>query len=564
MRETSRRKTGSFTMTAINQISGWTETQIHRWLDPLAMKGTAWAERNKTVFAILMLLQIAAYSYFYTSIVLTDHTLPQARIQPFPSNLTFLLGRWMSDLVIQALGGSGVQSFQMLCATTLQAVNGILLAEFIGLRRKREILCVAALLCMYPAFLDYYSFMGDMFSLVVGDSFAICGILVFGKNMALQARVGGAAFFFLLAIACHQPKIALVSFLAACSVLVPLVGEPRGTIGSLSPSRKAIRDGIAVIVAIAIAMIFCWLSAKVFISSEKLATYSVDHVNTPAEALQQIGVSHRRVFSRLTRNLPGLPGRLRYLPAIGVVGGVTVVLWQSWKKGMTTLVVAIGVVSLMPIAMRASHVVNFHSQENLGRMFFVSGYCLAFFIGCGFLMKGMRALSAVVGIVCFYFFAIHATQESNYAAYKMIYETSMIGRIVARAEEVLESPLQSKPKGLVVVGCYPRFQRNPYVKNPGIANYARTHVDLLSQEARQVELMNFYSGRNVFRQPTQDEASRAIESTKDKTPWPSSESIYLLEDTLVVFLERSRPVTSGKPANAPISPPSPAVPPTAP
>ena len=120
-------------------------------------------------------------------------------------------------------------------------------------------------------------------------------------------------------------------------------------------------------------MIFCWLSAKFFISSEKLATYSVDHVNTPAEALQQIGVSHRRVFSRLTRNLPGLPGRLLYLPAIGVVGGVTVVLWQSWKKGMTTLVVAIGVVSLMPIAMRASHVVNFHSQENLGRMFFVSG-----------------------------------------------------------------------------------------------------------------------------------------------------------------------------------------------
>ena len=406
--------------------------------------------------------------------------------------------------------------------------------------------------------------MGDMFSLVVGDSFAICGILVFGKNMALQARVGGAAFFFLLAIACHQPKIALVSFLAACSVLVPLVGEPRGTIGSLSPSRKAIRDGIAVIVAIAIAMIFCWLSAKFFVSSEKLATYSVDHVNTPAEALQQIGVSHRRVFSRLTRNLPGLPGRLRYLPAIGVVGGVTVVLWQSWKKGMATLVVAIGVVSLMPIAMRASHVVNFHSQENLGRMFFVSGYCLAFFIGCGFLMKGMRALSAVVGIVCFYFFFIHATQESNYAAFKMIYETNMIGRIVARAEEVLESPLQSKPKGLVVVGCYPRFQRNPYVRNPGIANYARTHVDLFSQEARQVGLMNFYSGRNDFRQPTQNEASRAIESTQDKAPWPSRESIYLLEDTLVVVLESKRPGAIAKFAPVPKSPEPLADPPPSP
>jgi len=218
----------------------------------------------------------------------------------------------------------------------------------------------------------------------------------------------------------------------------------------------------------------------------------------------------------------------------------------------------------MPVAMRASHVVNFHSAESLGRMFSVSGYCLAFFIGCGLLMKRMRAISAVVGIVCSYFFIIHATQESNYAAYKMIYETSMIGRIVARAEEVLESPVQSKPKGLVVVGCYPRFQRNPYVRNPGIANYARTHVDLFSQEARQVGLMNFYSGRNDFRQPTQNEASRAIESTQDKAPWPSRESIYLLEDTLVVVLESKRPGAIAKFAPVPKSPEPLADPPPSP
>ena len=64
-------------ITAIDQISKWTETSMQRWLAPRARDAAAWAERHKAVFSILMVLQIAAYSYFYTSIILTDHTIPE-------------------------------------------------------------------------------------------------------------------------------------------------------------------------------------------------------------------------------------------------------------------------------------------------------------------------------------------------------------------------------------------------------------------------------------------------------------------------------------------------------
>ena len=556
-------------MTAINQISGWTETQIHRWLDPLAMKGTAWAERNKAVFAILMLLQIAAYSYFYTSIILTNHTLPEVWLYPFPSWMTIALGRWMEDLTLQAQGGSGVQPFAMLCATALQAINGILFAELIGLRRKRDVLGVAALLCLYPAFLDYYSFVADQLSFVVGDHFAILGILLFVRSRPSLVRIMGAAFFFLLAIACHQPRIALISFLAAAVVLLTLGSESKNTHARLAPDRQAIRDGLLLLVAIAIAVAAYWVSTKILVESrfrDALGVSMVTHVNTLPEALQQLTIAHKKFFTFFIRDLPGLPTQLQFLPALGVAIGALALLWRAGQRGWRMALLAIGVLALIPIALRATYVINCKSYEMCGRIVFVNGYCLAFFIGCGLRTERVRALSAAVAITLLYFFLILATQESNFAVYKTTYELSMIQRIAARAETLIDPTAAPNPVPLVVVGTYPKFQREPYVRHPGGASLANVHRVSFSHD-RHVTYLNFFHGRKNLRSPTKDEVSQAIESTKDKAPWPSSESVYRLEDTIVVFLERHRPgipVTSAQAAKVPKSPPPSAVPPTAP
>jgi len=563
-------KKRGFTLKAIGQISPWGESRLRPWINARAGEATAWAERNKAVFAILMLLQIAAYSYFYTSIILTNHTLPEVWLYPFPSSMTRALGRWMEDLTLQAQGGSGVQPFAMLCATALQAINGILLAELIGLGRKRDVLSVAALLCLYPAFLDYYSFVADQLSFVVGDHFAILGVLVFVGSRRSWLRVMGAAFFFLLAIACHQPRIALVSFLAAGAVLLTLGSESKKTDASLASDRQAIRDGLALLVAIAIAVVAYWISSKILVERSKFAhdwgVSRVTHLSTLPEALGQVAISYRRVLAFFIRDLPGLPWWLRFLPAIGVAVGALDLLWRAWQRGWRTALIAVGVLALIPIALRATYVINCKSPETFGRILFVNGYCLAFFIGCGLRTERLRALSAAVAIPLLYFFFILATQESNAAAYKTTYEMSMIQRIAARAETLLESNVLPKAIALVVVGNYPQFKREPYVRHPGRVSLAGVHQESFTFY-RHVDYLNFFCGNKYFRQPSQDERSRAIESTRDKAPWPSSESVYRLEDTIVVFLERHGPgipVTSAGPAKVPKSPPPPADPPPSP
>jgi len=556
-------------VTVIDQISGWTETQARRWLDPLAQGTTAWAERNKAVFAILMLLQIAAYSYFYTSIILTNHTFPEVWLYPFPSWMTLALGRWMEDLTLQAQGGSGVQPFAMLCATALQAINGILLAELIGLRRKRDVLGVAALLCLYPAFLNYYSFVADQLSFVVGDHFAILGILVFVRSRPSWLRVMGAAFFFLLAIACHQPRIALVSFLAAGAVLLALGSESKKTDTSVAPDRKAIRDGVLLLVAIAIAVMAYWISSKILVESRFRSAPGVTaftHVSTLPEALWQLAVAHKKFFAFFIRDLPGLPTQLQFLPALGVALGALAMLWRAGQRGWRTALIALGVLVLMPIALRATYVINCKSPETFGRIQFVNGYCLAFFIGCGLRTEKVRTWSAAVAIILLYFFLILATQESNYAVYKTTYELSMIQRIAARAETLIDPTVPPNPMPLVVVGTYPELKREPYVRHPGGASLVNVHKISFSPNSHSAHL-NFFHGKPNFRRPTKDEVSRAIESTKDKAPWPAGDSVYLLEDTLVIFLDRHGPgvpVTIARPAEVPKGPESPAVPPKSP
>lgn len=92
------------------------------------------------VLLIACLAQIAVYTYFYTTVTFTNHTFPNVWLYAYPSFKTQSEGRWLADLLIQAGGGAGTQSFQMAIATVLQAVNGILLARWLYLRRQSDIL----------------------------------------------------------------------------------------------------------------------------------------------------------------------------------------------------------------------------------------------------------------------------------------------------------------------------------------------------------------------------------------------------------------------------------------
>ena len=63
-----------------------------------------WIGTNRETLAGLMILQILAYSYFFTTVVFTDHTIPNTWLYDYATFKTRLEGRWLVDLIIAADG----------------------------------------------------------------------------------------------------------------------------------------------------------------------------------------------------------------------------------------------------------------------------------------------------------------------------------------------------------------------------------------------------------------------------------------------------------------------------
>lgn len=505
------------------------------WFATAEKGALEFVRQYKAIFLMLMLLQIAAYSYFYTSITFNNHTLPNTWLYPYPSNKTNGEGRWLADFIILAQGGSGVQSFQMICATLLQAFNGIMLAILLGINGKRTLFCIAAVLCLYPAFLDYYAFAADHLTFVLGDSLALLGAISFIKKQVLWERIAGAALFWLLAIACYQPKISLVSFLASGTLLLLLV-KPTVTMADISPQRQAIKDVLSVGLALLIAVVGYWLTTKLVITKD-LGIRT--HLNSLGEVKDQILAVYPTIFAHFTQGTNGIPPSLQWLPAVGIMLGITSVLFNASRKNVVVFLLALIIIALMPITLQASYVINKASWQDTGRIVAASGYFFVFFLGYGTRINALKGLSTGIAMVCLYFFMVLATQQSNAATLKTIYEINLINRIAARAEVILGTQLEPS-WALVVAGHYPEFELDKYIRHPnGMDN---THFQTIAFEIyRQPEILNFFMGRKIFRQATQDEMAVVLKSMQNKPSWPASESVYRVNNTLVVLLEPYSP-----------------------
>lgn len=523
-----------------------TQEELTRWETNIQLRIEDWIRQYSSVFGLLMLLQVAGYSYFYTLPIFNNHIFPHSWSMPYPSFKTWGEGRWFADIIILAQGSSGVQSFQMICATMLQAVNGILLAKLVGLTSRRAILCVAGVLCMFPAFLDYYSFSIDHLSFVLGDTFALLGAWNLIRAKTYWGRVIGGAFFFLLEIAAYQPKIGVVSFLA-CGVVLLQLTQDRPWSRSEAPLREALQDLSAAFLAVVGAVVLYWAITKLFITTDfssananTIKYYgSRTHINTFQEAMIESSAAYRKTWDYFTAGMAGVPSDLSFLPALALGFGIAGTLSAAWKKGTIILLLVLFIAGLTPLAIHAPYVINNHSPSDAGRILAAYGYCFAFFVSMGLAKRFARAVCAIGAAVCLYFFVILATQESNAAALKTIYEINTINRIVARAESVAGQEHASQPLPVVIAGQYSSFDRAKYVNNftgpltPHITSYAFKNY-------RQVQMLNFFVGKDVFRSPTKAEVATAVDSMTSKAPWPSNESIYMVNGILVILLEQYR------------------------
>jgi Glucosyl transferase GtrII len=486
------------------------------------------------VFAGLLVLQLVTYTYCFTSLIFMNHTFPDAWVYPYPSAQTWAEGRWLADAIRLLQGGSGVQPFQMAMGVALHTINGILFARFVGLERRFEITLAAAFLCLYPAFLDYYSYPPQHITYALGDTFALLGILYCKHThpSGTHAAISGALF--VLALATYQPKIALIGLLCICYLVIRITEANDGR--PLSWKETMLATGYVGCVLL-VACLGYFLSTKLTITvglDERRA-----YVNSPSEMVAAIRASFGQTLLYYTIGADYLPKPLRFLPSLGIALGCFAILHKAYRKSVGAAAVVVALLLLIPVVLQASYIINKNSWVHVGRIVSVNGYALLFFLSCGFQAQKTRRLTLGIVTACLYFFIVVGTQESNAAAFKTVYDINMINRIASRIETVVEDLYQGK-YSLVVAGHYPEFARSRYVRMPNLRNEASIR-GFTFEVYRQEQILNYFFGRDVLRKPTPAQMDKALVSVRGRRPWPAGESVYIVDGVIVVVLEKYRP-----------------------
>ena len=488
------------------------------------------------VLALLLVLQLVTYSYFFTSLIFTNHTFPNSWVFPYPSYMTQGEGRWLSDLIIRLQGGSGVQPFQMYVAITVQSFNGILFARFLGLKKRFEVLLAAAFLCLYPAFLDNYSFGKDHITFVIGDTLALVGILYCKNTVQSVKNAVVSSIFFVLALASYQPKIALIGLLCICYLKMHITDNDKSRPFSLKETLLGI---------VYMSCVFFGACLLYFVSIKLTTTYNIGsrtYINSIPEMLGMTFGSYGTFLRYYTFDSDYLPKLVRFLPALGISLGCLALLQKAKRKNLAAVAIIVVLLLLIPIVLRATYIINNNSWEYAGRITFANGYALLFFLSSALQAEWLNQFVRGILTVFIYFFIVVGTQESNAATFKTIYDLNMINRIVSRIETVAEEVYQKK-YALVVIGHYQDFERSRYVRVPNSKH--SPHVSSFAFAAyRQSEILNYFFGKNVFHRPTTAQKDKAIASAQGRRPWPAKESVYVLDDEVIVLvLEKYRPGT---------------------
>ncbi|WP_432785278.1 glucosyltransferase domain-containing protein [Cyanobium sp. BSA11S] len=486
------------------------------------------------VLVALFLLQLVAYSYLFTEMTLTNHTLPNTLVSGYPSYRTSGEGRWLADFIIFLQGGSGVQSLQMTVAALLQAFNGVLFSRLVGLSSRWEVFLVSAILCLFPAFLDYYSFAVDHVSFVIGDSFVIAGACAWVWGQHLRFRIMLTSGFYLLALSTYAPKIMLISvFILLSLILILTVHRARHQADPSQGWQRLIRESLLLPLPMLLSVMVFWFSTKLLILEP---IFPRTHLNDLAQALQELSDSYRVFLTYLGSEIGGLPpGFIGWIPLLLLGFGVFALLSASCRDRRFQLVLIVAIM-LLPVAAHASKIINIYTPTHSGRFFIAYGYVLVFFLALALQRAQARVFAVPLACLLLWFLFTFAAQQTNAAQLKTTYELSMINRILARVEPMLGDH-EDDDHPIVVIGRYPPFKVSDFVRWPSRMDAPH----LLSTEAfahyRQPELLNLLLGRRLVHSPSPAERDSAIRAASGVATWPSASAVFLDGRTVVVALQ---------------------------
>lgn len=503
--------------------------------------GTELASRYALPFLGVYLATAVTYSYLFTTVVLTNHTFPNAFVSDYPSYRTSMEGRWFADFIIFLVGGAGVQSLQMAIGAGIQAANGLLFASLLGIQRRLHLFLVAGFLALHPAFLDYYSFTIDHIGFTLGDMLALLGVLALDRVSGPRTRLLVAIPCLVLSVATYQPKVALIAVLLLVWCIRGLALSESRTQPEVTLLQAVLRSQIlCALTAFGSALVLYWLSAKALISFTHGAR---SNINSVGAMLRQFAFAYPEVLQTFSTRVDFLPRALKFLPALGMVLGVLALVRRAGKTHWGRALGVLLLTGLAPAALQLTYIINDQAWRSNGRLLTSHAYFWLFLLTSIWTWERFRAVASVLLALFVYLFGVVGSQETNAVALKHIFDVEKINRIAARVESAVPD-LYLKPHPVVVVG-HKWFDARKFKQLNNVTYTAHLRSETF-EVYRQIEIMNFFLGGEVLTQATGAERDAALADAASRRPWPAPESVYVHEGVVVVLLEpyaASTPVT---------------------
>jgi hypothetical protein len=477
----------------------------------------------------LFALQFVVYNIFFSSLVLTCHTMSSAMVQEYPSFRTQQEGRWLQDLIILILGSTGAHSFLMFVAAALQSFNAILLLSIADIRSKLFSVILGIIFCLYPSFLDYFGFAIDHVSFIVGDTLILIGCLAFIHLRSPWQRVVFPSIAYTCALAIYQPKLSLILCASIIGLLAVWVQHRPSGDSRLSYYWNDV--GLAAL-GLAAAVALYLASAAVTVT---MARPALTKFNSPMELWLVTKNAYVLFIEHFAGGMGGIPPWLSILPLILVLTGVLTLVVHLWRVSPTGGLLALTLLCSLPVALSIAGIINPDAPIRAGRG--SSAFAFVFVFLIAWALKSVvpqKVALCAVGVVV-YCFVLFAAQRNASAEFKHLWETNFISRITSRVETTIQMPVGNK-KPLVVIGQfhYPHHAR--FVKYPSTHARSVAFIRAFAPYA-QVRLLNFFIGREALRSPTSDEVNTALESATNRKVWPHAQSVYEHNGIVIIILE---------------------------
>jgi Glucosyl transferase GtrII len=481
----------------------------------------------RAAFFIAVAVSVLAFGFEMTNLTLHHDDLVHLMVQQ--PLVGYYLGRFAhAALFFYGLGGQFAPFLHMTVGISLMAIYGVLVAHFWGARRPLDLALVAAIVCVFPYMASVYQYNSVMIAYPLAHLLVALAVV-----LAVRARVFSvllAALFFFLAFSLYQAVLAnavtifLVWLLGRCIG----AGEPDTATGR----RMASAAGCALVAVTAGGLLHVLAVASLHIPFD--AAQGADQAFSLRSRLEN-GLQLSYAASEVLRGSRAFfvwpeayfPQPLKALQGLVLFGAAVgcVVLPRSTPAKLAALAL-LGLVLLAPRTMQFLHPKGtFHSLTVTSYALVISAAAMVTLRLGGDLLRNVSLLVATLllsGYVmqCNWISTVNTLNTQAHLATT----TQILARVRALPDTAWDG------KTVVVVGSYDMPSAFPFVPATGVANdfMSPMHMSLLARLLR--DEASFVEADRAM--------SRVMEFAATREPWPSPQSVGIVDGVGVVVLSK--------------------------